>query len=92
MRQREFVRLLGGAVLLASVASAKGVLKAQVDCETIPEGPARTDCYIGLSRINRQKSEIAAGAAQQQTDRAIYRQLTGRRPNTKWHHRAAPGR
>jgi hypothetical protein len=38
-----------------------------------PAGPARTDCYIGLSRINRQKSEISAGVAQQQAATAIYR-------------------
>jgi hypothetical protein len=38
-----------------------------------------------LGRINSAKSEIAAGAAQQQTDSAIYRQLTGRRPKAKWH-------
>ena len=82
MRRREFVTLLGSAAL---VAGSTGILKAQLDCETIPAGPSRTDCYIGLSRINRQKSEIAAGAAQQQSDSAIYRQLTGRRPNTKWH-------
>ena len=66
-----------------------GVARAQVNCETIPAGPERTDCYIGLGMINRQKSEIAAGAAQQQTDSAIYRQLTGKRPRVKWH-RAVP--
>jgi hypothetical protein len=59
--------------------------KAQINCETIPAGSERTDGYIGLGMINRQKSEIAADAAQQQTDSAIYRQLTGRRPKTKWH-------
>jgi hypothetical protein len=56
---------------------------AQVNCETFPAGPARTDCYIGLSRINRQKSEISAGIAQQQTETAIYRNVTGKRPNKK---------
>jgi hypothetical protein len=58
---------------------------AQVSCATIPPGPNRTDCYIGLSRINRQKAEIAAGIAQQQTDRAIYRSVTGISPKTKVH-------
>jgi hypothetical protein len=85
LRRRQFVTLLGVTALLALVASPMSVLKAQLDCETIPAGPARTDCYIGLSRISRQKSEIAVGTAQQRTDSAIYRQLTGRRPNTKWH-------
>jgi hypothetical protein len=76
---------LGGAVLLAFVATSTDVANTQIDCATIPAGPERTDCYIGLSLINRQKSEIAAGAAQQQADSATYRQLTGRRPKTKWH-------
>src|SRR5262249_5436460 len=39
--------------------------------DTFPAGPARTDCYIGLSRINRQKSEISAGVAQQQAERQL---------------------
>ena len=80
---------LGGAALLAFVASSIDVAKAQVNCETIPAGPERTDCYIGLSLINRQKCEIATSAAQQQTDSAIYRQLTGKRPRVKWY-RAVP--
>jgi hypothetical protein len=80
-----------GAALLAVVASSAGVASAQVDCGTIPAGPARTDCYIGLGRINQQKSQIAASTARQQTDSATYRQLTGSRPKTK-RHRAASGR
>ena len=82
---------LGRAGLVAFVASSPYIARAQVNCETIPPGPARTNCYIGLSQINRQKSEIAGGAAQQQTDSAIYRQLTGRSPKTKWH-RGLPDR
>ena len=74
---------LGGAALLAFVASSIDVAKAQVHCETIPAGPERTDCYIGLSRINRQKSEISAGVAQQQAETAIYRLMTDKRPNKK---------
>ena len=85
MARNGLAAYLGAAALLASVASTAYVAKAEVNCETIPAGPARTNCYIGLSGINRQKSEIAAGVAQQQTDRAIYRQLTGRRPKMKWH-------
>src|SRR5262249_25946248 len=71
----------GGAALLA--ASSLGVAVAQVNCETFPAGPARTDCYIGLSRINRQKSEISAGVARQEAETAIYRKVTGKRPNKK---------
>jgi hypothetical protein len=71
----------GGATLLA--AASLGLALAQVSCETLPAGPARTDCYIGLSRINRQKSEISAGVAQQQAETAIYRKVTGKLPNKK---------
>ena len=90
---RKFVAAVSaaGAALLALVASSAGVANAQVDCGTIPAGPARTDCYIGLSRINQQKSEIAASTARQQTNSATYRQLTGSRPRTK-RHRAASDR
>jgi hypothetical protein len=77
--------------LVALVASSAGAANAQVDCGTIPAGPARTDCYIGLSRINQQKSEIAVSTARQQTNSATYQQLTGNRPKTK-RHRAASGR
>jgi hypothetical protein len=59
----------GGAALLA--AGPLGVAVAQVNREAFPAGPARTDCYIGLSRINRQKSEISPGVAQQQAETAI---------------------
>jgi len=55
------------------MAGFPGLAAAQVDCEAMPAGPARTDCYIGLSRIYRQKSDIAAGIARQQSDGAIYR-------------------
>ena len=74
---------LGGAALLSVVTGWPGLARSQVSCEAIPAGPARTDCYIGLSRINRQKSEISAGVAQQQTDSAIYRQVTDTRAKTK---------
>jgi hypothetical protein len=72
---------LGAAAILA--AGSLGLALAQVSCETLPAGPARTDCYIGLSRINRQKSEISAGVAQQQAETAIYRKVTGKLPNKK---------
>jgi hypothetical protein len=78
---------LGGAPLLA--ASSLGLPMAQVNCETLPAGPARTDFYMGLSRINRQNSETSAGVAQQQADTAIYRKVTGKRPKTK-RRRAVP--
>jgi hypothetical protein len=69
----------GSAALLA--AGSLGLAVAQLNCETFPAGPARTDCYIGLSRINRQKSEISAGVAQRQAEAAIFRKVTGKRAN-----------
>jgi len=74
---------LGGAALLAM--SPLGLAMAQVSCETFPAGPARTDCYIGLSRINRQNSEISAGVAQQQAETATYRKVAGKRPRRERH-------
>jgi len=85
------VALLAGAALLAIVAGGAGVASAQVNCEAIPAGPARTDCYIGLSRINRDKSQIAAGVARQQSDAAIYRGVTGAPSGAKGR-RPAPAR
>jgi len=72
---------LGGAALVA----ASGLAMAQVNCETLAPGPRRTDCYIGLSYINRQKSEISAGVAQQQAETAIYRKVTGKRSRRERH-------
>jgi hypothetical protein len=82
----KFIAALSGAgvALFVHAAGPTGA-KARVNCETIPAGPARTDCYIGLGRISRQKSEIAASTVQQQTDTAIYHQFTGKRPKTKRH-------
>ena len=74
---------LGGAALVA--ASPLGLAMAQANCETLPTGPRRTDCYIGLSYINRQKSEISAGVAQRQAETAIYRKVTGKRSKRERH-------
>ncbi len=73
--------LLGGAALLAVAAGATGVATAQVDCDTMV-GPARSDCFIGVARLNRQKFEVAAGVARQRTDAAVLRQVTRTRPKT----------
>jgi hypothetical protein len=50
MRRNRLVVRLCGAALLAMVAGGTGIASAQVNCEAIPAGPARTDCYIGLRR------------------------------------------
>jgi hypothetical protein len=83
MRRNGVSAFFVGAARLAAVTDCSNSATAQVNCETIPPGPARTDCYIGLSRINRQKSDIATGVAQQQTDTAIYRNVTRTRPKKK---------
>jgi hypothetical protein len=49
----------------------------------LPAGPARTECYIGLGRINRQKSELSTGVARQEAETAIYYKATGKRTNKK---------
>jgi hypothetical protein len=53
------------AILLASFL---GVANAQVDCNATPPGPARTDCYIGLSRTYEGQSD-----RRRQSPRAIGR-------------------
>jgi len=64
------------AILLASLPN---VARAQ-NCAAIPAGPARTDCYIGLSRIYQGQSDVAAGEARVKSDAARYRQVTGKAP------------
>jgi hypothetical protein len=87
MKLRAFIALLGGIAALwppvMRAQQANMVVTAQFNCDSLPVGPARTDCYIGLSRINRQQSEIAAGGAQQKKDIARYHQVTGRHRQTK---------
>jgi hypothetical protein len=73
----------GGSVSDVIVSANSGA--NWYNCGAIPAGPARTDCYIGLSRVNEQKSEIAVSTARQQTNSATYQQLTGSRPKTKRH-------
>jgi len=70
-------------VLWSVVLDSHNLAAAQGNCEVIPAGPDRTDCYIVQSRINRQKSELAATIARQQADAATYRQVTGKRPKKK---------
>jgi hypothetical protein len=59
------------------LASFPGVASAQVDCNAEPAGPARTDCYIGQTRIYQGQSDIAAGNARVQSDAARYHRVTG---------------
>jgi hypothetical protein len=75
-------------VVAILVASFPGVVSAKVDCGAVPQGPARTDCYLGLSQFYRGQSDVAAGKARVQSDAARYRQVTGStHPKHKSHHR-----
>ena len=65
------------AILLAGFPS---VASAQVNCEAIPRGPARTDCYLGLSQFYRGQSDLAVARARAQADAARYRAITGTDP------------
>lgn len=71
------------SVLGILLASFPGVVSAQVDCDTVPHGPARTDCYVGLSRVYRGQSDVAAGNAHVQSDAARLQQVTGTRNHSK---------
>ena len=81
---------LAVAALLVLAANLTGGAKAQVNCETIPAGPARTDCYTRLSRISRQKGELPP-ALRSSTLTANLQQVTGSRLEAK-RHRAASDR
>ena len=80
-RAGRWAALVAGAVALAGVVGAPGSAAAQPDCDTMV-GPARSDCHIGAARIHRQKSEIAATVARQQTDAARLHRVTRKRPKT----------
>ena len=72
------------AILLASYPD----LAVAQNCDAIPAGPERTDCYIGLSRVYQGQSAVAADKARLQSDAARYRQITGTEyPRHKSHHR-----
>jgi hypothetical protein len=69
-----------GAILVAVwLARSPDLASAQDNCQAMPAGPARTDCYIALSRIHGAQSDLAASKARVQSDAARYRQVTGTR-------------
>ena len=80
-----------GAIRAAFVAMLltifSGGASAQVNCEAIPHGPARTDCYLGLSQFYRGQSDLAAARARAQSDAAWYRAITGTDPPKHKPHR-----
>jgi len=72
-----------GSVVAIPLASFPGVVSAQVDCAAVPAGPARTDCYVGLSRVFRGQSDVGASSARVQSDAARQQQVTGKRSRSK---------
>ena len=70
------------AILLAGVPGV-----AQANCEAMPRGPARTDCYLGLSEFYRRQSDFSAAKALAQSDAAWYRAITGTDPPKHKHRR-----
>jgi hypothetical protein len=75
------------SVVAMLLASFPGVVCAQVDCGAISNGPARTDCYLGLSQFYRGQSDLAAARARAQSDAAWYRAITGTDPPKHTAHR-----
>ena len=67
-------------VIAILLAGFPGVAGAQANCEAMPRGPARTDCYLGLSQFHRGQSDLAAAKARAQSDAAWYRAITGTDP------------
>ena len=73
-------KLWTASVVAILMAGLPGVANAQVNCEAMPRGPARTDCYLGLSQFYRGQSDLAAARARTQADAAWYRAITGSDP------------
>jgi hypothetical protein len=59
------------------------------DCEAM-SGPARTDCFIGRSRIYGQQSGIAASSARVRTGEEYLRAVTGGTYRPKPHKKPKP--
>jgi len=78
---------IGAIVIAALLASFPDAARAQENCQAVPAGPARTDCYIGLSQFYRGQSDLAAARARAQADAAWYRAITGTDPPKHKPHR-----
>ena len=59
------------------LVAAPAIADARPNCEAIPRGPQRTDCYLALSQYYRAQSDLAADRALAQSDAAWYRAITG---------------
>ena len=62
------------------LVASPAIANAQPNCEAIPRGPERTDCYLALSQFYRAQSDLAADRALAQSDAAWYRAITGTDP------------
>lgn len=67
-------------VLTVLLAGFPAVANAQANCEAIPKGPDRTNCYLGLSQFYQGQSDLAAAKARAQSNAACYRAITGSDP------------
>jgi hypothetical protein len=83
-------RLIFGFLTGASICACASAAVAQVNCEAIPAGPARTDCYIGLARIGGGNAAIAGAKAQLAADKSILRQTTGQSVKKKSRKKSMP--
>jgi hypothetical protein len=64
-------------VLLSSGLVVPLAAVGQGDCEAMPAGRNRTDCFIGRARILNQRSNIARDKARLQSNRAHLQATTG---------------
>ena len=76
-------RILHSFALVAITLAILPDAQAAQNCEALPTGPERTDCYIAASRLYQGQSDVAAGKARVQSSAARYRQVTGKAPQQR---------
>jgi hypothetical protein len=67
-------------IVAIALATCPGIASAGTNCDAMPKGPERTDCYLALSRSYQAQSDLAAAKARAQADAAWYRAITGEDP------------
>jgi hypothetical protein len=75
--------IAAGVLIVMWLAGFPDLAGAQDNCQAMPAGPSRTDCYITLSRLHGAQSDLAAGKARVQSDAARYRAVTGVPPKPR---------
>jgi hypothetical protein len=75
--------LVIAAAVTSTVLGSFNAVHADTNCAALPPGPDRTDCYLVLSRLYRNKAELAAIEARVKADEAAYRSITGTWPRAK---------